>query len=600
MQLRWNVLFPLLAAFSAVAAAQSSAPPATGQENPEVTTRELTATFKERANLVLVPVVVRDSKGQALGGLHKEDFQLFDGGKRQPISTFSVETGEAGAALQGPARPAPAAQGQPLPAPAAPGEKLPAIRPRRFVAYLFDDIHLTFGDMIWVRDGAERNMATLEPTDRAAIYTTSGRTTHEFTDDRAKLHEALLKLRPNPISRGVGADIPDVSYFEADLILNKGGDPITGGDGPGGDALKAAAEQAALRLNLPQTPATPGSQSAASKAISIAWSAALRAFQAGEHDTQVTCMTLKQAVRRMGYLPGQRIVVLLSPGFLTLPESQPLLNDAVDLATRLNVVIGALDARGLYTGMPDMSQKDYYVNPFIMQVKQQDARLAATAVASPLAQLAEGTGGRFVQNTNDIDAGLERIATAPEYSYVLGFSPAKLQPDGRFHALKVQLARKEHLSVQARRGYYATRQLTDPAEAAKKEIEEAVFAPEDIHDPAVEVNTEFFKSSAASATLTVLSHLDLRRIAFRKVDERNSNDLTVVVCLFDQNGNYADGKQTLVNLRLRDQTLANGMGSGYTLKTRFDVQPGAYAVRVAVRDAQGELMFAESSVVEIP
>ena len=235
-----------------------------------------------------------------------------------------------------------------------------------------------------------------------------------------------------------------------------------------------------------------------------------------------------------------------------------------------------------------------------MCIRDRDARLADTAVASALAQVAEGTGGRFIESTNDIDGGLKRIATAPEYSYVLGFSPAKLQPDGRFHAVKVQLARKEHLSVQARRGYYATRHLTDPAEAARKEIEEAVFAPQDIHDPAVEVHTEFFKSSAASATLTVLSHLDLRRIAFRKVDDRNSNDLTVVACLFDQNGNYVDGKQTLVSLRLRDQTLASGKGSGYTLKTTFEVQPETYAVRVAVRDSQGELMFAESRVVEIP
>jgi hypothetical protein len=379
-----------------------------------------------------------------------------------------------------------------------------------------------------------------------------------------------------------------VSYYQADMIVNKGGDSITGGIGPGGTALEAATKETLLRLQLPDV----------RTARSIAWSAARRALQAGEHETQVACMTLKQAVRRMGYMRGQRVVVFLSPGFLTLAGAQFQLNDAVDLATRLNVVISTLDARGLYTDMPDISQNWY--DPSILRVKQDIERLAARAEGATLAQVAEGTGGRFVENTNDIDGGLNRIATAADYSYVLGFSPRNLQPDGSFHRLKVRLGRQGHLSVQARRGYYANRRLTDPAEAAKQEIEEAVFAPQDIHDPAVEVHTEFFKSGAASATLTVLSHLDLRRLAFRKVAERNSNDLTVVTCLFDQNGNYAAGKQTLVTLRLRDQTLADGMGSGYTLRTAFEVQPGTYAVRVAVRDAEGELLAAESRVVEIP
>ncbi|MGD0199826.1 MAG: VWA domain-containing protein [Bryobacteraceae bacterium] len=588
MQVRWCLLFPLLAVFSALAA--QSAGPAAGQDSSEVTTRELTPTFRERVNLVLVPVVVRDSKGHEVGGLHKEDFQLFDSGKRQAISTFSVETSGGRAA----------AQGQTPPAPAAPGEKPPAPRPQRFIAYLFDDVHLTFGDMVWVRDGAGRNMATLEPTDRAAIFTTSGRTTLEFTNDHAKLHETLLKLRPNPISRSLSPEIPDVSYYQADMIVNQGGDPETGGEGPGADALAAATRETLLRLGKPSDPTAPLSlqEGYARMARDIAWSAAQRALQAGEHETQVACMTLKQAVRRMGYMPGQRLVVFLSPGLLTLAGAQALLNDAVDLATRLNVVISALDARGLYTDMSDISGN--YYDPFVQRVKQLIEHLAARAEGGTLAQIAEGTGGRFVESTNDIDAGLKRITAAAEYSYVLGFSPRSLQPDGSFHRLKVRLGRQGNLSVQARRGYYATRRLTDPAEAARQEIEEAVFAPQDIHDPAVEVHTEFFKSGAASATLTVLSHLDLRRIAFRKVDERNSNDLTVVACLFDQNGNYAAGKQTLVSLRLRDQTLANGMGSGYTLKTAFEVQPGTYAVRVAVRDAEGELLAAESSVVEIP
>ena len=46
-----------------------------------------------------------------------------------------------------------------------------------------------------------------------------------------------------------------------------------------------------------------------------------------------------------------------------------------------------------------------------------------------------------------------RTADPPEYIYVLGFSPQKL--DGKFHKLKVTFSGPEKLTLQAREGYYA-------------------------------------------------------------------------------------------------------------------------------------------------
>src|ERR1700734_553222 len=67
-----------------------------GQNTAELTTHDAPATFSTKVNLVMVPVVVRDGKGKAIGTLQKEDFQLFDKGKPQVISRFSVEkAGEA-------------------------------------------------------------------------------------------------------------------------------------------------------------------------------------------------------------------------------------------------------------------------------------------------------------------------------------------------------------------------------------------------------------------------------------------------------------------------------------------------------------------------
>src|SRR5580698_3295074 len=124
-----------------IAAAQN--PPNAPQQNTpaqqntaEMSTRDTPATFSTKVNLVMVPVVVRDAKGKAIGTLQKEDFQLFDKGKPQVISRFSLEkAGEAVIPAEIATNEAEAALDK-----SAPATPAPAIA-QRFVAYLFDDVH---------------------------------------------------------------------------------------------------------------------------------------------------------------------------------------------------------------------------------------------------------------------------------------------------------------------------------------------------------------------------------------------------------------------------------------------------------------------------
>ncbi|HEX8811824.1 MAG TPA: hypothetical protein VF742_07510, partial [Terracidiphilus sp.] len=114
-----------------------------------------------------------------------------------------------------------------------------------------------------------------------------------------------------------------------------------------------------------------------------------------------------------------------------------------------------------------------------------------------------------------------------------------------------------------------------------------------------ELHTQFFKSSDAEAKLSVLAHVDVKDIHYRKVDGRNTNELTVVAAVFNQNGVLMQGAQKNVTMRWKDATLAK-LNSGITLKTSFDVKPGSYLVRLVVRDTEGQLMSAENGAIEIP
>jgi VWFA-related protein len=569
----------LLPALLGGADGQTQQPPP--KQNDEVSTHDTPATFRTKVNLVLVPVVVRDKQGHAVGDLHKEDFQLFDKGKPQTISSFSVET--LANQTVAPVKTAPAAVAG-LEAPAAVN---PADVPKRFVIYLFDDVHISQSDLMQVRAAAERNIdESLVPTDRAAIFTTSGRTTLDFTDDRAKLHATLLRINPQPIARATSQLCPEVSYYQADLIIDD--------NDPG--ALQAAVQNAIACMTL--DPTDPSSVQAAQ---SMARSTASEVLNTGESESRAALRSLRDAVRRLSAMPGQRSIILASPGFLTVFDLQQDKNEIIDHAIRSNVIISALNARGLYTVVPggdvSMPNPQSTLGGIMRSKYLADSALAEEDV---LAEFAYGTGGVFFHNNNDLVEGFKRVAARPEFVYVLGFSPQNLKLDGRLHGLKITVRNSGKLDVQARSGYYAPQHLADPLQTAKEEMQDALFSREELRDIPIVMHTQFFKSSTENAKLAVLARVDVKHLRFRKENGRNRDDLTVVSGLFDRNGKLVTGNSKTVEMRLKDQTLESRLNAGITVKSSFDVKPGSYMIRLVIRDSEGQEMAAANGTVDIP
>jgi VWFA-related protein len=565
--------------------APSAAPQVDSKPNSaEIASHDEPTTFKVNVKLVVVRAVVRDPQGHAVGNLHQEDFQVFDKGKPQVITQFDVE--QPGALTAKSRQTSNENSGDKPDGDTASNTGNVPAAPERFVAYLFDDVHLQFGDLAQVRQAAERHFATLKPTDRAAIFTTSGVMPLDFTDDRAKLHDALLHLQPRAVARSAGQDCPDISYYQADMIVNKN-DP---------QALQVALADAATCPQAIQLSSGPGSQAAASNsAAMMVRSTSVEVLSAGDHESRLSLGVLSDVVRNLTRMPGQRSVVLISPGFIT-PQLEYEFSEIIDRAVRLQVVINTLDARGLYvpSTFADASRQRPSSGGKIMIENAADS-----AQADLLAVLADGTGGVFFQNSNDYDEGFRRVAEAPEYSYVLAFVPQNLKPDGSFHSLKVTVKSPQKLTLQARRGYYAPKNFANPEEQAKQEIEDEMFSQEELHNLPVKLHTQFFKASEDDAKLTVLAHVDVRLLRFRKVEGRNDNVLTCVSGLFNRDGNFIQATQKVVTMHWKDETLEHKLASGITLKTSFDVKPGSYLVRLVVRDAEGQLMSAENGTVEI-
>jgi VWFA-related protein len=389
---------------------------------------------------------------------------------------------------------------------------------------------------------------------------------------------------PHPLTGGGIPQCPDISYYMADLITNKN-DQM---------ALNATAQETMACLNL-----DPSDPSSMQTALRFADAASRREMNSGAHETRVSLEVMKSVIRRMAAMPGQRTLILASPGFVT-PDQQIEKTEVIDLAIRNNVIVSGVDARGLYTDITFDASRPGTKNPDFGRVKAQYDRDAARAQADVLAELSVGTGGKFFENNNDLEGGFQQVSAMPEYYYVLGFSPQNLKMDGAFHALKVTLKDPESLTTTARRGYYAPKHLSDAAENAKEELREAIFSREEMHDLPIDLHTQFFKPTDASAKVTVLTHVDLRKLRLRKADGRNRNDLTIVSVLFDRNGNYVTGNQKVVEMRLKDETLEKRGDAGITVRSTFDVKPGVYLVRLVVRDSEGQQMSAANGSVEIP
>jgi VWFA-related protein len=384
-------------------------------------------------NRVLVPVVVRNRQGQTVEDLKKEDFTVLDNDQPRAISGFVVEQRRTAAAVQAGGATATAAPNQ------------PGVIPDSIVVLLFDDLHLNGEELERARQAASPVLAdTVTGSKMAAVVSLSGTVNSGLTRDLAKLQAVLQSLKPHPAYHADTATCGTIDYYQADLIENKHDN----------EALQDAIKRFALC-----NPAVQLSGGDLAIAQAQVESSARRALGLGGQDARVTYANLAEFVHRMEKLPGQRTLILVSSGFLDVEaEALSAESQIMDAAAQFNVTISALDARGLYTSEVTASERGPGAGGQNLDFRRSEMRLEE----NPMSELANGTGGTFFHNSNDLSAGFKLLTEAPEVVYLLELPLNDADAGSGYHRLKVKVDR-EGVEVQARRGY-----LVPKAEKKKK------------------------------------------------------------------------------------------------------------------------------------
>jgi VWFA-related protein len=529
------------------------------QTAPPDTTQQPGVTFRAEVNYVEVDARVVDAQGNFIDGLSQSDFQVFEDGKPQQISVFSlvnipVERGQRPLFASRPIEPDVTTN--------ASGYS------GRVYVIVLDDTHThplrASRVKLAARQFVERHMGV---NDIAAVVHTSGRA------DAAQDFTSNPRLLLNAIDRFSGRKLR--SSFMGRLEQEQ---------------QTRGMREAGERINDPDS--------------------AERGYHA-----RTTLDSIKGLADYLAGVRGRRkALVYFSEGIdydITDPFNNRDAGTVMDstraiiaAATRANVAIYGIDVRGLGAGMDDtievQSLPDDPTLGLSMSTMQDEVRMGQDS----LRVLSEQTGGFAAVNTNDIAGAFERLVAENSSYYVLGYYPANDRRDGRFRNIDVRVNRPG-LTVRARRGYVAPRgraaetRLTGPNDASA-ELREAMTSPIPVSGLPLAATASVFKGPDRNGSVVVSVLIGGRDLPLVEKDGVFHNDLEVVMIAVDQRGKAYPSERYSVNMTLKPESVARLRTAGFRVVNTLDLPPGRYQLRVAAREANARRAGSILYDIEVP
>lgn len=553
-----------------------------------------------RSEVVRLDVVVTDEKGHTIPNLTQADFDLREDGKVQRVTHFAAAGGKPSAEL------ASAGTTDTQATAVSPGAG-------RHVVVFVDDLHIRATNLAVTKQALHRFASeVLAPEDNVTLVTTSSRGGVErFSRDRSVLTQEIDRLVGREAAQPP-AQTSQMTPAQAELVLRGDSNALklvarTLMDTPGtgfesGDPRAAASGRLVLGgLDREEGPAAEEAQRQA-KGILVQ----TMRFSA------VTLDRLSDVVRGLSRIPGRKICLLVSDGFLvgagTTEELTREMQSVIDAATRAGAVVYGLDSRGLVSSAAsDASAVGGRGRPDIRAGVESRAEQLYLLT---LMAVANDTGGFLVRGTNDLASGLKRMLGDNDSYYVLAYESSNPKRDGRFRKIEVRLTRGRDYVVRTRKGYFAPNDkklAPDVGRVMARPLEDAevrAMLKSDLPAPAeipVRLTADYLDVPPAGAHAVVRVHVDLGALRWQPASDRRQAFLDAWGGVFDPSGNLVGapfGRHVSLDLSVGEQRRA--LADGFQYRHQIPLAPGRYEVRWVAAEAHTARLGGARQWLDVP
>lgn len=521
-------------------------------------------------NLVQVDAVVTDRNGKVVTDLKPEEVQISEDGKTQKITNFSYFVTATPEAPPLQAKPSNTDKNAP---PLPPGRLKPE-DVRRTIAVVVDDLGLSFESTYYVRRALKKFVdQQMQTGDLVAIIRTSGGmgALQQFTSDKRQLYAAIERVKWYAVGRG------GIAAFA-----------------PLGTDLTSAAdtdETAAPREDLDRL---------REDILSVG-----------------TLGALSYVVRGLRELPGRKSILLLSDGIRICSRSSDpstcervlqALRRLVDQANRASVVIYTMDARGLQTLGLTAADNTSSFSPTEIEQQLSDRRVDFSEMQDGLIFLAQQTGGIARLNNNDLGGGIKRVLDDQRGYYLIGYRPDESTFDLRtgrrkFHHLSLKVTRPGKFNIRMRNGFFGvTDEDSRPPQTPAQKMIGALVSPFGSSGVHLQLTSLFSNDAKTGSLMRSMLHIDAHDLTFAdEPDGWHKSVFDILAVTFGDNDVPVDQISRLHTVRVRGETYQRVMRDGFVYVIAVPLKkPGAYQLRIALRDNSSEQIGSASQFVEVP
>ncbi len=532
--------------------------------------------FSESVDVVTVEVpveVVVD--GEPVRGLTPENFEIFEGRKRQEITGFEVvDLKEDG--------------GKTLPVSQIP------VSARRHFLLLFD---MSFSDPSTIsraREAAHGLVTTqFHPTDLVAVATYSPN------------HGPQLVLGFTPDRQQVKVAIDTLGLQE---LVDRASDPLS---------LVITNDASGFEQGIGTAESASGAGSAAREALFLEaaqdYAVGYDRAERGEQQGRVLALTkdFENLARALDDVDGRKHVVYLSEGFDASlifgtddqDRTQEMASASatgeywkVDSEERFGST-GAMTA--LETMLEELRRADCTIQAVDIGGLRagHDAR-ARSAGQDSLFMMANETGGELYRNFNDLGGAMANMLERTSVTYVLAFQP-EVKLDGDYHKIRVELkGLPRGAKVVHRPGFYAPLPFNE-----RSALERTFDAANQILDGgesgvlATSVVAAPFRAEAGRAYVPILIEIDGPTL-LAGLDGDTAGLEIYAYAIADDGavGGYLTQTMGLDVSKVRPALEASGL----KFFGDMDLPPGEYTLRVLVRDAQNGRSSTRTLPLSVP